>query len=214
MKWINSNDDYFLRDFSDKNKAEKNTGDNTGSDSNATVQPNVGQEDTSPSDSGNTTASTNEFSFPGSSAPTQSSGRRDEPAIQQEPPIKKRRRARRRLIWFFLIVAIVLSVAFYIRYYVPYTSDTKTTGYITLVERRGLFFKTYEGEMISESHLNDTSQIYSRDFYFSIPNDSLGRLIQSYQGTGQKVTLTTQKYYGTLPWRGSQRIVVTGVSAK
>ncbi len=61
MKWINSNDDYFLRDFSDKNKAEKNTGDNTGSDSNATVQPNVGQEDTSPSDSGNTTASTNEF---------------------------------------------------------------------------------------------------------------------------------------------------------
>ncbi len=108
----------------------------------------------------------------------------------------------------------MLSVAFHIRYYVPYTSDTKTTGYITLVERRGLFFKTYEGEMISESHLNDTSQIYSRDFYFSIPNDSLGHLIQSYQGTGQKVTLTTQKYYGTLPWRGSQRIVVTGVSAK
>ena len=108
----------------------------------------------------------------------------------------------------------MLSVAFHIRYYVPYTSDTKTTGYITLVERRGLFFKTYEGEMISESHLNDTSQIYSRAFYFSIPTDSLGRLIQSYQGTGQKVTLTTQKYYGTLPWRGSQRLVVTGVSAK
>ena len=106
----------------------------------------------------------------------------------------------------------MLAVAFYIRYFVPYTSDTLTTGYITLVEKRGIFFKTFEGEMISESVLADTSKVYSRDFYFSIPNDSLGRLVQSYQGTGKRVTVTTQKYFGTVPWRGSQKSVITNIS--
>lgn len=109
--------------------------------------------------------------------------------------------------------AAVLVIAFYIRYFVPHTEESRTVGYITLVEKRGLIFKTFEGEMVSESHLSDTTKIYSRDFCFSIPDDSLGRLIQSYQGSGRKVTLTAKKYYGTLPWRGSQKAIVTDVKA-
>lgn len=220
MKWIDDHDDYFLRDFNDKsgdNRSDDNSNESAGTGS---TDP-TGTQGSAPASSSDNTAegsrpSGNEFSFGnnagnGSSSPTAGTNANTD---SQETPRRKRRRARRRLIWFFVILFAILGTAFYIRYFVPYTSDTLTSGYITLVEKRGIFFKTFEGEMISESHLNDTSQIYSRDFFFSIPNDSLGRLVQSYQGTGKRVTLTTQKYYGTLPWRGSQKIIVTNVTAQ
>ena len=209
MKWINDHDDYFLRDFNNRKDGEDTAGKSDGE----SVTPGSASDGKAEQTqgAGSQGSASQEFSFTGGS---DSDNTMPEAAAAQETPMKKRSRARRRLVWFALIVAAVLFVAFYIRYFVPYTSATLTTGYVTLVEKRGIFFKTFEGEMISESHLNDTSKVYSRDFYFSIPNDSLGRLIQSYQGTGQKVTLTTQKYYGTLPWRGSQKTVVTGVSVK
>lgn len=208
MKWIDDQDDYFLRDFDSAKKnnqsgSEDNSPTAAGSDQATTST--VGNDD---NDSRTTsqTGSGNEFTFPSGSDTTVTSTDGADTAARS-----RRRRRHRRLAWFFIIVFAVLAVAFYIRYFVPYTSDTLTTGYITLVEKRGIFFKTFEGEMISESVLADTSKVYSRDFYFSIPNDSLGRLVQSYQGTGKRVTITTQKYFGTVPWRGSQKSVVTDI---
>lgn len=232
MKWIDDQDDYFLRDFNSKNDGDTDSS-TQGSASSPSQAPGQSgdttsrQGDTAASDgtpgnaSGSAGSTPGEFTFPASSTggsdSASTTGGNDgyvtadvtDPA---DSPRRKRRRARRRLFWFFLILLIVLGTAFYIRYFVPYTSETLTTGYITLVEKRGIFFKTFEGEMISESVLADTAKVYSRDFYFSIPDDSLGRLVQSYQGTGKRVTLTTQKYYGTLPWRGSQKSVVTAVT--
>ena len=177
MKWIDQQEDYFLRDYNDSSATSGSAP--------------VADDKTAPS----------QFSFSDTAA---------EEAKQKEAR-RRRRRRRRRFAWFFIIVLAVLAVAFYIRYFIPYTSDTLTTGYINLVEKRGVFFKTFEGEMISESMLNDTSKVYSRDFYFSIPNDSLGRVVQSYQGTGRKVVVTTSQYFGILPWRGSQKTVLTSI---
>lgn len=202
MKWIDDKDDYFLRDFD----ASKDGTDSQTADTSATPAGTSAADDRTTSSPG---TSGNEFTFPTSDGNGMAT-RTDDLAVAAR---KKRSRRHRRLAWFFIIVFAVLAVAFYIRYFVPYTSDTLTTGYITLVEKRGIFFKTFEGEMISESVLADTSKVYSRDFYFSIPNDSLGRLVQSYQGTGKRVTVTTQKYFGTVPWRGSQKSVVTAISA-
>ena len=204
MKWIDDQDDYFLRDFDSAKNNQSGPEDNspTAAGSNQATSGNGDTDSRTTSQTG----SGNEFSFnPGGDSNADSSSAADNAART------RRRRRHRRLAWFFIIVFAVLAVAFYIRYFVPYTSDTLTTGYITLVEKRGIFFKTFEGEMISESVLADTSKIYSRDFYFSIPNDSLGRLVQSYQGTGKRVTITTQKYFGTVPWRGSQKSVVTDI---
>lgn len=233
MKWIDDQDDYFLRDFNSKNDGDTDSSTQGSATSPSQAPGQSGdttsrQDDTSASDStpgnasGTTGSNPGEFTFPegtsgGGYGSASTTGGNDgyvtaEVTDPADSPKRKRRRAHRRLFWFFLIVFIVLCTAFYIRYFVPYTSETLTTGYITLVEKRGIFFKTFEGEMISESVLADTSKVYSRDFYFSIPDDSLGRLVQSYQGTGKRVTLTTQKYYGTLPWRGSQKSVVTAVT--
>lgn len=204
MKWIDQQDDYFLRDYNDKN------GDAT-SDNSAPA----GGADSSSSSSA--TSSQGEFSFPSSS--TTSTVSATSVASQQQPvgpsqpvgPRKPRRhRGRKILAWFIVIVVIVLGGAFWLRYCVPYTEDTLTSGYITNVEKRGLIFKTYEGEMITQSHINDTSRVYERDFMFSIPDDEMARRLQALQGTGKRVTLTTERYYGTLPWRGSQPVIVTG----
>ncbi len=125
---------------------------------------------------------------------------------------KSRRKGCSLLWWFALIVVCALAVAIYVRYYIPHTSESKTRGYITIVEKRGIIFKTFEGEIVSETRLADTSRIYSRDLQFSIPSDSLGRLLQSYQATGRPVVITTKKYYGTLPWRGATNTILTDVA--
>lgn len=198
MKWIDRQEDYFLsKPVSDDTS---DTPDSTQPDDSAAEK----SEQTAPTQSKN-----NEFSFTGSA---ESTSKGASAGNDPESPARKRRRRRMRLFWFFLILFAIAGTAFYIRYFIPYTSDTLTSGYIVLVEKRGIFFKTFEGEMISESMLADTAKVYSRDFYFSIPNDSLARVVQSYQGTGRRVTVTTQKYYGTLPWRGSQKSIVTAIT--
>ncbi len=112
-------------------------------------------------------------------------------------------------MWFFSIVIVALAATIYIRYFTPYVTDSRMTGYITNVERRGIFFKTFEGEMISETALTDTTRVYTRDFVFSIPDDSVARAMQSLQGSGRPVRVTYERFYGTLPWRGASTCIVT-----
>lgn len=148
---------------------------------------------------GTEVSATREFSFTsGPAAAPQSSGRR-------------RRRGCSLLVWTTVIALIAGGIAFYIRYFIPHTSESKTRGYVTVVEKRGIIFKTFEGEMVSETRLSDTTRVYSRDFQFSIPDDSLGRLLQGFQSTGRPVEITTKKYYGTLPWRGATNTILTDI---
>ncbi len=132
------------------------------------------------------------------------------PAADEPKP--QRRGCRRFWLWFFTIIVLILAATFYIRYLTPHTTDARITGYVTSVERRGLLFKTFEGEMISLTAIRDSTRIYQRDIIFSIPNDSIARLLQDHQGSGRPVTVTLEKYYGTLPWRGASSTVAVAVS--
>lgn len=104
-----------------------------------------------------------------------------------------------------------MGVTVYVRYFTPYVTDSRATGYITNVERRGIFFKTFEGEMISEAALTDTTRVYTRDMSFSIPSDSLALRLQNLQGSGRPVRLTFERYYGNLPWRGATNCILVGI---
>lgn len=114
-------------------------------------------------------------------------------------------------LWGIFIALAVLLVAFFIRYCNPYVTDAAARGYITTVERRGIIFKTFEGQMISEEALTDTTRLYSRDVSFSIPNDSLAIKLRDYQGTGRPVEIHYSLYWGVLPWRGASKMIVTGI---
>lgn len=146
-----------------------------------------------------------EFSFDR----TQPSGPTCSPGLQQPKP-RPRHTGRKILLWFIVIVLIVGGGAFWMRYLNPYTVDSLVSGYVTNVEKRGLFFKTYEGEMVTESMTADPSgSPYRQTLHFSIPSPELALRLQSVQGTGSKVTLTTEKFYGVLPWRGASNVVAT-----
>ena len=130
------------------------------------------------------------------------------------PTRRKRHRMRRIFGWSLAIIAVALALCCYVRYFLPYADDAQTVGYVSSVERRGLIFKTYEGELLTHETLIDTTRIYQRDFRFSIPDDSRSRLIQSYQGTGIPVRLTFKRYYAPVAWRGASTNIVTAASPR
>lgn len=121
---------------------------------------------------------------------------------------KKKNRLRGCLTWAVCITVVVIAVTVWIRYYVPYVTESKVTGYVTTVEKRGIIFKTFEGEMVSEEQFATSNRVYSRDINFSIPDDDLARRLQQYQASGQPVTVTCKRYYGVLPWRGASTTIV------
>ncbi len=128
--------------------------------------------------------------------------------------VVKRSRWRKTLLYAIAILLLGLTVGVYLRYFRPYVDDAQIIGYITTVERRGFIFKTYEGDMISEFAIHDTSKIYQRDFQFSFDNDSIAKIAMDLQGTGKKVKINYKQYQSVVPWRGSSCNIVTGVSSK
>ena len=127
----------------------------------------------------------------------------------QDPSPRPRRRHRRWVWWTIAILLGVTAACVWIRWFNPYAEDSRIKGYVLRVEKRGVIFKTYEGEIISESSVADRS--FKTDLRLSVPDDSLGRVLQSYQGSGIPVELVTERYYATLPWRGEEKTVLTAV---
>lgn len=124
----------------------------------------------------------------------------------------RRHRLRKVLIWTAVIGVIVLGAAFYLRYCAPYATDAVMRVYVVNVEKRGLVFKTFEAQVVAVDALADTSQIYSHPEQFTLPSEQIAQTLQSVQGQKIPVTLHYEKYYATLPWRGSSKWVVTSVS--
>lgn len=130
-------------------------------------------------------------------------------------PAGRRHSKMRRVIAATAIVGVlVLAVAFYLRYCSPYAVDAATTVYVVNVEKRGIIFKTYEAQVVAADAIADTSQVYSHPEQFTVESEQLAHELQLYQGRRQAVTLRYEKYYATLPWRGSSKRVVTSIETK
>ncbi len=108
--------------------------------------------------------------------------------------------------------ALLLFVAvFSWLFYHPIISEAHATGRLMKVECRGIMFKTYEGEMVSEQYVTDTIKRKSNDFKFSIESDSLSFKMMRLQNKGKKLTVVYKQYHMALPWRGSSVYVATDV---
>lgn len=131
---------------------------------------------------------------------------------EKEDTINLRSVRRRKIYaWIITIFVFVFALWVYFRYYNPYVTDAQETGYIMKIEKRGLLFKTYEGEMISVTSLEDSARTYQRDFVFSFENDSIAKLAMDLQGNGEKVKLRYKSYNGLLPWRGASKNIITAI---
>lgn len=92
----------------------------------------------------------------------------------------------------------------------PAVDDAVQYGYIDHVERRGMFFKTYEGNMLPYKTLHDTTRAYDADFTFST-SEKLGPALRAFQNSGRPLRVEYRTYRYALPWHGDSRTVVVRV---
>lgn len=134
--------------------------------------------------------------------------RNDSPATETKKP---RRRFRKFKIWTAILTVVILSAAFWIRYLNPYVVETTERGYVVELEHRGIIFKTWEGEMITLRSLTSPDSVYTSNLLFSVDDPRVAEELKRYNGTGRIVTVTYNRYFGALPWRGQRTCIVTGV---
>ena len=117
-----------------------------------------------------------------------------------------------KLLLLLIVVAMVAFLGWWMwqHYFHPYRVSQEK-GWIMKVSNEGTLFKTFEGEMISESYIEDTLMAMHSDFKFSIPNDSLAREAMRWTQDGQRIILTYNEYKGTVMWRGNSKCVVTSI---
>ena len=131
---------------------------------------------------------------------------------QEETEWEHLRRHSRFPFWVWCVFAFIvigLIVVCWIRYFSPYVEDATQYGYVEGIEKRGMIFKTYEGTLIPYKELMDTTRIYNRDFIFSVANSQTAAQLKDAMLNAKPIRVTYKKYYATVPWRGSNKIVVT-----
>lgn len=115
------------------------------------------------------------------------------------------------LRWIVLTIGAVLGVVAYLRYGTPYVADATDEVYILSIQREGLIFKTFEGEMVSRRELTGSERVYSRGLSFSVEDDALGQKLQEAKLSGKPLTVVYKRYYGALPWRGASTTFITDI---
>ena len=117
----------------------------------------------------------------------------------------------------FITIIIVSIIAifsgwFWWKFYFTY-SDGERSGLLQKFSRRGNVFKTYEGELVLNSlTANGSLSPYSTEkFYFSVADDSLGKVMQSHAYEGKRVVIHYNQKNGVLPWRGDTEFIVDSV---
>lgn len=115
------------------------------------------------------------------------------------------------LRWIVLTIGAVLGVVAYLRYGTPYVTDATDEVYILSIQREGLIFKTFEGEMVSRRELAGSDRVYSRGLSFSVDDDALGARLQEAKLSGKPLTVVYKRYYGALPWRGASTTFITDI---
>ena len=103
-----------------------------------------------------------------------------------------------------IILILIGAFAFYWRYYNKY-ADGERKGTLIKITHRGNIFKTDEGEM----WLSCRQTVNPEKFYFTVTNDSIAQALKTLQD--ECVQVTYVQYRGSLPWRGDNKYIVTGV---
>ena len=90
-------------------------------------------------------------------------------------------------------------------------SDGTRAGQLIKVTKKGVVFKTYEGQLNLGGLAGDTSSegLQGNIWDFSVLDDSVYSDLQQFEG--RKVKLSYKERYTTMPWLGKTNYIVTGV---
>jgi len=114
--------------------------------------------------------------------------------------------------WFLAIIVLVAGVFIYFRFFFTY-SEGYRAGLLQKFSKKGVIFKTYEGELILSS-VSSTSNvaIASEKFYFSVVNRELVPRFDTLQG--ENVIIHYQQKNGAAFWRGDSKYLVDSIKIK
>jgi hypothetical protein len=113
------------------------------------------------------------------------------------------------LNWLILVIIIVLAAFFYWKYFFTY-SEGYRAGLLQKFSRKGVVFKTYEGEMILSSvRSNRDIAIASEKFFFSVKTENVANKLNQLQG--EFIVIHYREKNGVLPWVGETRYLVDSV---
>ena len=116
----------------------------------------------------------------------------------------------KKIIWASAIILIVaLSIFVWWRYFFVFSEGVKS-GDLNYFEKKGVFFKTYEGRIVQAGFQSPTAgALQSNEFRFSVVEDSVAQILD--RASGQFVELRYVQYIRPVPWRGASEYVVTEV---
>lgn len=121
----------------------------------------------------------------------------------------KRIAVRTGLIVFGFFVAWVLFL-----YYASYSEGTRA-GMVIKLSKRGVVFKTWEGQLNLQTFgaLTPNGNALNEVFNFSVETgeDSLYRVLEESSLSGERVNLHYVERYARLPWRGETKYFITAV---
>jgi hypothetical protein len=108
----------------------------------------------------------------------------------------------RRLLWILFFVFIGVGIGYYL--YRNYTiSEGSRTGTLVKMQRRGVVFKTYEGQVhLAGSTLMNTQSTWE----FSVINLETYETLQKLEGNS--VTVYYKEKVDALPWQGETNFLV------
>ena len=114
--------------------------------------------------------------------------------------------------WIISLLIIFLAVFIYIKYFYTY-SEGYRAGLLQKFSKKGVIFKTYEGEMILSSVATSKEiAIASEKFFFTMINKDLIRQFDTLEG--QNVIVHYIQKNGTIFWRGDSKYLVDSVQVR
>lgn len=110
-----------------------------------------------------------------------------------------------RILWILLLVGIVGSgVYYFVRTYT--LSDGNRSGVLFKISRKGILFKTYEGQL----HLGGSIQMTEQSVWnFSAQDARVYEKLQ--QVEGRNVTVHYREVVNSFPWQGETNYLVDDV---
>lgn len=110
-------------------------------------------------------------------------------------------------IIYLLLVTMIAYVCFIL--FANYSEGART-GYVVKISKKGVIFKTNEGELnFGFPQISTAPGMAGQNIWnFSVPNDEVAMQIQRAAETGQKVTLFYHQKYKQLFFRGDTEYLV------
>jgi len=125
---------------------------------------------------------------------------------------RAKRKVRNFFRWFVGILLLLLIGVSVFVIYVPYSEGVRA-GTVLKVSKRGVIFKTYEGQLDLEAFgaAQDKNNQFSQAFMFSVKEEAVVKDLEEVSLSGERVNLRYKEHFLTIPFLGETKYFVVGV---